>query len=156
MKTTAPPVAVKSATLQDVVDRVASDPNLAAGRKRDLRSAVVILGRLMGQPLRQLPLDLAEIRRVLDATVPAQVGVSAKRFANLRSDLSAAIAASGLHPILKTGKVELDPVWEGLLDSVSDPQVRNGLGRFARWASLRRVTPAEVDAGIVERFITES
>src|SRR5690242_9502717 len=110
MKTTAPPVAVKSATLQDVVDRVASDPSLPTGRKRDLRSAVVILGRLMGQPLRQLPLDLAEIRRVLDATVPAQVAVSAKRFANLRSDLSAAIAASGLHPILKTGKIGLDPL----------------------------------------------
>src|SRR5262249_25642534 len=98
MKTAPLPVAAVAATLQDIVDRVASDPSLPASRKRDLRSAVVILGKLMGQPLRQVPIDVAEIRRVLDATVPARIGVSAKRWANLRSDLSAALAVSGLHP----------------------------------------------------------
>jgi integrase len=155
MKTAPIPVAAASATLQDVVDRLASDPSLAANRNRDLRSAVVTIGKLVGQPLRQIPLDLAEIRRVLDGTVPAQVKVSAKRWANLRSDLAAAIAASGLHPILTTGKLKLDRPWSSLFGPISDLRIRNGLCRFARWASLRRITPAEVDAAIVERFIAE-
>jgi integrase len=155
MKTAPIPVAASTATLQDVVDRLASDPSLAASRKRDLRSAVVTIGKLVGQLLQQIPLDLAEIRRVLDGTVPAQVNVSAKRWANLRSDLSAAIAASGLHPILTTGKLKLDRSWSSLFGPISDLRIRNGLCRFARWASLRRISPAEVDAAIVERFINE-
>ena len=40
--------------------------------------------------------------------VPAQAKVSRKRWANLRSDLAAAIDASGLLPMLKTAGVELD------------------------------------------------
>ena len=47
-------------------------------------------------------LDLAEIRAVLDLMVPIQAKVSRKRWANLRSDLSAAIAASGLLSMIKT------------------------------------------------------
>jgi hypothetical protein len=107
------------------------------------------------QPLAQIALDLAEFRRVLDATVPAQVGISAKRFANLRSDLSAAIATSGLHPILKTGSLDLNDAWTALLEPIADAGIRNGLSRFARWASLRRIAPVEVDISVVERFVAE-
>src|SRR5262249_52842441 len=59
------PLAAVAAPLQDIVDRVASHPSLTASRRRDLRSAVIILAKLMGQPLRQVQVDLAEIRRVL-------------------------------------------------------------------------------------------
>src|SRR5262245_36581797 len=41
-----------------------------------------------------------------DGMVPAQAKVSSKRWANLRSDLSAAITASGLIMMLKTADVE--------------------------------------------------
>jgi hypothetical protein len=41
-------------------------------------------------------MDLVAMRRTLDGLVPTQVKVSRKRWANLRSDLAAAIAASGL------------------------------------------------------------
>ena len=155
MKSAPLAVAAASATLQDVVDRIAGDPTLTNSRKRDLRSATVSLAKLVGQPLAQITLDLAEIRRVLDATVPAQVGISAKRFANLRSDLSAAIATSGLHPILKTGSLDLDDAWTALLEPIADAGIRNGLSRFARWASLRRIAPTEVDIKVVERFVAD-
>jgi integrase len=155
VKTAPLPVAATSTTLQNVVDRIAGDPTLTDGRKRDLRSAVITLGKLNGQPLGQIPLDLAEIRRILDATVPAQIGISAKRFANLRSDLSAAIAASGLHPILKTAGLDLDSAWFAILEPIEDAGIRNGLSRFARWASLRRIAPTEVDIKVVERFVAD-
>jgi integrase len=155
VKTAPLPVAATSTTLQNIVDRIAGDPTLTDSRKRDLRSAVVTLGKLNGQPLGQIPLDLAEIRRVLDATAPAQVGISTKRFANLRSDLSAAIAASGLHPILKTAGLHLDGAWSALLEPIEHAGIRNGLSRFARWASLRRIAPTEVDIKVVERFVAE-
>jgi integrase len=149
-----PPGAVP-ATLQDVLDRLSGHGGLSDTRKRDLRSAVVRFAKLVGQPPAMIQLDLAQLRRTLDGMVPAQAKISLRRWANLRSDLAAAIDASGLRPMLKTSDLELDEVWKQLLDPVNDQRVRHGLSRFARWASLRRVAPVAVDGSIVERFVAE-
>src|SRR5205814_6770600 len=77
-------------TLQDVVDLVAGNPDLSETRRRDLRSAVVTYGKVVGEPLSTIPMDLAAIRKTLDGVVPMQAKVSRKRWANLRSDLAAA------------------------------------------------------------------
>ena len=109
----------------------------------------------MDQAPAAIPLDLADIRAALDGMVPAQAKVSRKRWANLRSDLAAAIEASGLRPMLKTAGVELDERLEQAAQRVTDQRVRNGLSRFARWASLRRIGRQAVDDGAIERFIAE-
>ena len=109
----------------------------------------------MDQAPASIPLDLAGIRATLDAMVPAQAKVSRKRWANLRSDLAAAIEASGLRPMLKTAGVDLDETWSRLLQPITDQRVRNGLSRFARWASLRRIDPEAVDDTVIARFIAE-
>jgi integrase len=57
--------------------------------------------------------------------------------------------------MLKTAGVELDDDWSRLLQPVTNPRIRNGLSRFARWASLRRITPAAVEDAVIERFIAE-
>jgi integrase len=151
---TIPPPA-KPATLKEVVDRLIANPDLAETRRRDLRSAVVIYGKLKGEPLSAIPLDLAAIRRTLEAIVPAQAKVSRKRWANLRSDLAAAMDASGLQPMLKTANVELDSSWDALLCPVQDKGVRYGLSRLARWATARQISPTAVDDAILEQFFAE-
>jgi integrase len=142
------------ATLQDVIDRLAGG-GLSDTRKRDLRSAVVTYGKLVGRVPAAIPLDLADIRTTLDGMVPVQAKVSRKRWANLRSDLAGAFDASGLRPILRTADVELDGEWTGLFQAVTDPRVRNGLSRFSRWASLRRISPAAVNDAAIARFVAE-
>jgi integrase len=143
------------ATLKDVVDRLATNPGLSDTRRRDLRSAVAIYGKLKGEPLSAIPLDLAAIRRTLDGIVPAQAKVSRKRWANLRSDLAAALAASGLQPILKTADVEFDSTWAALLGAVKDSVVRHGLSRLARWATMRQISPTAVNDAILGQFFAE-
>jgi integrase len=143
------------ATLKDVVDRLAVNPTLSGTRKRDLRSAVITYGKLVGEPLSAIPLELVAIRRKLDGIVPAQAKVSRKRWANLRSDLAAALGESGLQPMLKTADVQLDSSWVALLGAVKDKVVRNGLSRLARWATMRQISPAAVDDAILERFFSE-
>ena len=71
-------------------------------------------------------LDLAAIRLVLDLMVPIQAKISRKRWANLRSDLAAAIAASGLLPMLKTSTVELSESWASLLGKAPERRMRDG------------------------------
>ena len=124
-------------------------------RRRDLRSAVVSFAALVDSSPAYVSLDLAAIRSVLDLMVPIQAKISRKRWANLRSDLSAAIAASGLLPMLKTSTVELNESWTSLLGKTQDRRMRDGLSRFARWASERQIYPRDVDREVVERFIAE-
>src|SRR5262249_33688445 len=102
------------ATMQDVIDRVLKSAGLSESRKRDLRSAIVNYGKIVGEVPAAISIDLAAIRKTLDEVVPLQAKVSRKRRANLRSDIAAAIAVFG-QPMLKTFGVEPDQDWETLL-----------------------------------------
>jgi integrase len=146
---------VGTATLQDVLDRIAANPDLANTRKRDLRSAILSFGKLADKSPASIPLDLGELRRVLDEGDGNIAQVSSKRRANLRSDLAAAIDASGLHPMLKTGCLERNPTWKALLDPIKDPRVQTGLSRFGRWCSLNSIPPEAVSESIVDRFVRD-
>jgi integrase len=142
------------ATLQTVLDRLAADASLSPSRKRDLRCAVTSFAKLRGQPPAAIVFDLADIRRTLDVTVPAWAKVSRKRWANIRSDLAAAIDVSGLRPMLKTGDLPLDENWSHLL-ARAPRRIRLRLLRFARWASLRRIRPQAINDSTIKRFIAE-
>lgn len=142
-------------TLQDVLDGSAGNSTLSDIRKRDLRSAVTSFAALMDSSPAYVALDLDAIRAVLDLMVPIQAKMSRKRWANLRSDLSAAIAASGLRPMLKTSNVELSESWVSLLAKVPDRKMRDGLSRFSRWASERQIAPRDVNKEVVDRFIAD-
>jgi integrase len=155
MNTAAIPQSAMPVTLKDVVDRLTANPDLSDTRKRDLRSAIVIYGKLKGEALSAIPLDLAAMRSTLDGMVPAQAKVSRKRWSNLRSDLAAALDASGLQPMLKTAYVTFDCSWAALLSPVQDKAVTNGLSRLARWATVRQISPAAVDDAILEQFFSE-
>jgi hypothetical protein len=143
------------ATLQDVIDRLVENANLSDSRRRDLRSGIVVYAKVVGEAPAAIPMDLASIRKTLDGVVALQAKVSRKRWANLRSDIAGAIAASGLQPMLKTFGVELDKDWAGLLDAANDKAVANGLSRVTRWASLRHVCPEKIDGAALSQFFTE-
>ena len=141
-------------TLQSVLDRLAANDDLSASRKRDLRSAVTSFAKLCEQPPAAIALDLADIRKTLDGIVPAQARISRKRWANLRSDLAAAIEASGLRPMLRTRYVELDEAWARIVEPASQ-LLLHGISRFCRWSSLRGIHPEDVDDSTIDRFMTE-
>jgi integrase len=141
-------------TLQTVLDRVSSRPGLSASRRRDLRSAVTCFAKLVDQPPAAIPLELAAIRQKLDASEPAWAKVSRKRWANIRSDLAAAIHASALRPMLKTAAIEFDGAWKSLL-AQAPPKIGRRISRFARWASLRHIAPQAVDTSTIAQFVAE-
>ncbi len=154
MKIELPPQAASLVTLQTVLDRLATDPALIPSRKRDLRSAVTSFAKLVNQPPAAIALDLAVIRQKLDSTEPAWAKISRKRWANIRSDLVAAIHSSGLRPMLKTAQIELDDAWKRLL-AEAPPRIGRRISRLGRWASLRSIAPQAVDTDIIERYVAE-
>lgn len=147
--------ALAGPTLQDVLDGLARNSSLSDTRRRDLRSAVTSFAALMDSSPAHAALDLGAMRSVLDLMVPIQAKVSRKRWANLRSDLAAAIGASGLRPMLHTATVELSENWASLLSQAQERRMRDGLSRFARWASERQISPRDVNRHVVDRFIAD-
>jgi hypothetical protein len=152
MKHVSTPSEVATATLQDVLDRIAANPAIGVSRRRDLRSAVLSFGKLADKAPSSIPVDLGELRHVLDETDGTLAKISAKRRANLRSDLTAAIETSGVHPILRTSGLDLDLAWKVLLDPIRNQRIQAGLSRFARWCSLNGILPETIAEAVVDRF----
>ena len=143
------------ATLQDVLDRLAAAPVCPTRA-----NAICVLpsspSPSSGASGRQsIPLDLADIRATLDGMVPAAAQVSRKRWANLRSDLAAAIEASGLRPMLKTAGVALDERWSKLLQPIADQVSAMACRALPAGRACARSIREDVDAAAIERFIAE-
>ena len=85
------------------------DGKLTATRRRDLVSAVKRVAILLGDEPAAIPLDMGAISARLAAVNPVAVGITTKRFANIRSDFLAAVKASGMMPVKARGQVTVEP-----------------------------------------------
>src|ERR1700730_732019 len=104
-----PSPAPRVSTLADVLNALQTSRDLSPVRTRDLRSALSRFCALIGEEPSQIPLDLAQLRTSLNAINPTAAGISQKSFANIRSDLFAAIKASRLKPISPTRQSLTEP-----------------------------------------------
>ena len=76
-------------TLQHVRERIAESP--AGTTRRDLLSALDSVARLYGRALSQVPATVSAVRALLASKTAAQLGISEKRLANVRSLLSTCV-----------------------------------------------------------------
>ena len=124
---------------------------LSATRLRDLRSAVKRVADLLGNEPAGIPLDMDAISVRLGTISPLAVGMTAKRFANIRSDFLAAVKASGVKPV--TSKKTLSPAWVELFERLSGRRAHIGLSRLARYASAHGIEPGEINDDVIAGFI---
>jgi hypothetical protein len=142
----------KTFTLADVRDAVKNSTTLKGTRIRDLTSAVSSFCGLIGRDANAVPLDLGAIRQELGAINPAAAGISAKRLANIRSDLLAAITASGLKALKRPPKKLTEP-WSDLRKKLKTRGHQFGLSRFCHYASAEGIAPTDVDDAHVAAFM---
>jgi hypothetical protein len=71
--------------------------------------------------------------------------VTAKRFANIRSDFLAAVKVSGLAPVKCAGKAALTPAWGRFFQQLSGRRVQIGLSRLASDASSQGIKPQDIN-----------
>ena len=140
-------------TLSDVVEAIEAHPMLAPTRRRDLRSAIKRVADLLGEDLARIKLDLPSIGAQLAAINPIGVGLSPKRWSNLRSDFLAAVKESGLRSSALKTRQFLSPEWQDLLARAPDKRTKLGLSRLARFASAGGIEPAGIDDAGIESFI---
>jgi hypothetical protein len=106
-------IAPTEITLADLYLAVLNMLSLGKTRRRDLLSAIVRIGRIAGRELSQIPLNPCRLKMILEQGSPGTEALSRKSLQNLRSDLAAAIAVSGLSKFLPDRQAGFDARVEG-------------------------------------------
>ena len=142
-------------TLADVLKCLETSGDLSPVRIRDLRSAISRLCALIGEEPGRIELDLGQLRNRLAAINPvAAHGISQKRLANLRSDLFAAIASSGLKPV-KPGTTRSDRALARPEERSSKTRRhRIGLSRLSHYGSAVGLAPVDVNDAVISEFMS--
>jgi integrase len=139
-------------TLADVDAALENNRALSPTRRRDLRSAVRRVARLMGAEPAQVPLELGAISQRFARPIPIVGARKPKTLVNLRSDFMAAVRASGIRP-LPPARHPLSSQWQKLLSAASSTRVQIGLLRFARWCSSNDIEPEQVTDAALSNFM---
>src|SRR5215471_14235505 len=136
-------VPIEPMTLATMLIALERPHTLSATRLRDLRSAVKPVADLLGDEPAGIAFDMEAISTRLGAISPLAVGMTVKRFANIRSDFLAAVKAIGVKPV--TDKKTLSPAWAELFERLSGRRAHNGLSRLGRYASAKGIKPCEIN-----------
>jgi integrase len=145
--------AKEPAALDAVLIALEQNSKLGATRVRDLRSAVKRVSALLGEEPAAVRLDLPAISARLGAINPVAVGMTAKRFTNIRSDFLAAVKASGLMLIRGGATRPMSPAWVELFRRLSGRRPHIGLSRLARYASSQGIEPKDIDDHAIDKFM---
>ena len=124
---------------------------LSQTRLRDMRSAVKGVANLLGDEPAAIPLDMPTISSRLNTIAPLAVGMSGKRFSNVKSDFIAAVKVCGLKPT--AGSRRLSPEWGTLFKRLSRRRSRLGSSRLGSYASLHGIKPTEINDDVITGFI---
>jgi integrase len=146
-----PDVRAEPMTLATMLAALERPGMLSATRVRDLRSAVKRVADLLGNEPAAVALDLDAISARLGAISPLAVGMTAKRFTNIRSDFLAAVKGCRVKPA--TAKKPLSPAWVKLFGRVSGRRAHIGLCRLAGYASAHGIDPGEINDDVIAGFI---
>jgi integrase len=129
-------------SLHDVRANVAALP--ATVRRRDTLSALDAVPKLFGRDLTAVPAEWIALRALFSGQNAVQLGVSEKRFANIRSEITKAVKTYGAGCPALTKRLPLTPAWQALLASIHQLSYGQGLRRLACFCSVTGIHPTQV------------
>lgn len=121
-------------------------------KRRDALSALDSVQRLFGRDLRTVPANWLALRNLFQSQNAAQLGVSEKRFANIRSEVIKAVKSFGAGQPALTKRIALAPQWIKLLASVPRKSYGHALNRLASFCSVLGISPQAVGAQTLLAF----
>ena len=107
-------------SLADLIGRVETDERLPWQRRRDHCSSLRTLAKAIGHPAAQVFADHHWLRTRLRDFHPLQIGVSKKRWSNVRSDFSRLMDRYDFTSIHRITEIPLPPDWQRLFDVAAD------------------------------------
>lgn len=139
-------------TFADLVVAIDGDNTLSSTRRRDLKSAISTFSSRLHLLPAEAPASMDYVRKRIDGVHPKQLGLKAKRWQNVLSDLRYAINRYGPRPVRKMRTANLPEPWGSLSDRLPAPGLRYGLSRLIKFCSLSGIVPEEVDAVTFDDF----
>jgi len=103
-----------NSTLDRIAEVINTDPSITSRQRADLLSALRTVGRAIALPLDAIPAHPAFLRPRLTKVKPARLGISAARWANVRSLLQTALALADVPMAGRTYLAPLSADWEAL------------------------------------------
>ncbi len=144
---------VSPTTLQGVIDALALRSDLTDQRRLDLRSSLRTFAKVMGKTPDQVPADIGALNSQIAGLTAQMVGLSAPRWANVKSGLTKALSLTGAKVVPGKRRGPLSPDWAVLLDQVGDRYERSRLSRFMSWCTTEGIAPTNVSQVDVDRFV---
>lgn len=129
-------------SLFDLRTRVAA--GATGTTRRDALSALDSLPRLFGRELSAIRASVGTVRDLFVSRTAAELGISQKRFANIRSCVVGALNAYGEKVASITKRIPMTPAWEDLLGLNPNRHYQMALYRLACFCSHMDTAPHEV------------
>ena len=138
-------------TWDDVIRRIEEDASLLPAQRRDRISAIRRVCEIMGLDPKAVPASLEYLRPLLKRVRPAKHGLQPKTWANIRSNLRAALAQ--VRP--RRPQRHLDPAWARWRAALPDQRMKVGLSRLITFCERERIGPGAVSDAVLDRFLAE-
>jgi integrase len=142
-------------TLAEVIAHLEGAAQLGDTRRRDLISAVNTAARLLNRNVAEIQANMPELRQRLSEVHHVQAGISAKRLANVKADLGAALMTATPPPLVirprRRAKARM-AAWEALIEGLAQPWQRYTLARLATFCAARGIVPTDVTDEVIARF----
>lgn len=138
--------------MDDVIRTIQARDDISLRRRRELASAIRVMGRLLGQPVTEIPADPGLLRARITQITATSAGLSEARWRNVKSLFNAALTIVGASAMGRRSNATLLPEWRDLMARIPDRYDRAKLNRFARFCSLRGLIPQEVTDEVLSAF----
>ena len=144
---------VSPTTLQEVIDALSLRSDLTDQRRLDLRSSLRTFAKVLGKTPDQVAADISVLNSQIAGLTAQMAGLSAPRWANVKSGLTTALSLTGAKVIAGKRRGALAPEWAALLDQVQGRYERARLSKFFSWCTTEAIAPETVCQGDVDRFV---
>ncbi len=146
-------------TLADVKRLAEVDNALTTTQRRDLVSALNRVAQVFETPLGKVEANPRCVRELFASKSPAQLNLSEKTFANIRSLIVQTLERYAALAMPLTRRIPLAPSWRMLLDRIETAYQHHALYRLATYCSVMGIDPEAVTLqtllGLFEALVAE-
>ncbi|KAB0269201.1 hypothetical protein [Microvirga brassicacearum] len=137
-------ISLASLTLADIKANAEADTTLTVTQRRDPVSGLKQIETVFTTPLSAMEASPRRLRVLFASRTAAQLGLSDKSFANIRSLTVQALSRYAEPDLPVTRRFAMMPAWRQLLDRIEKPYNRQTLHRLAIYCSRMGVSAEDV------------
>ena len=138
--------------MSDVLERLLK-LDLPDTRRRDLRSAIRSVCRLVDRAVTEVPANINWVHVRLRRVHPIQAGISKKRLKNIKSDVIKALEVCGASRDRADWLRAPSPDWKQLMTNIPDKHDRWKLSQLAQFCTGLNVEPQDVTDAHIKQLL---